>query len=87
MYLGKVIGTVVATRKVPNLEGIKLLVIQPVDHAGREVGEPEVATDTVRAGPGDLVSLVGSREASLGLEQTFVPVDSCIVGIIDEVDA
>lgn len=87
MYLGRVIGTVVADRKVPGLKGIKMLVIQPVDHTGANNGEPEVATDTVRAGPGDLVSLVGSREASLGLEDTFVPVDSCIVGIVDEVDA
>ena len=45
------------------------------------------ASNTVRAGPGDLVTLVGSREASLGLENTFVPVDSCIVGIVDQVDA
>lgn len=87
MYLGRVIGTVVATRKIAALEGIKLLVVQPVDHAGQNNGAPEVATDTVRAGPGDLVSLVGSREASLGLEDTFAPVDSCIVGIVDEVDA
>ncbi len=84
--MGRVIGTVVATRKVPGLDGIKLLVVQPVDHSGRETGPPEVATDTVQAGPGDLVSLVGSREASLGLEDTFVPVDSCIVGVVDEVD-
>jgi len=87
MYLGRVIGTVVASRKVPRLVGIKLLVIQPVDHAGANNGDVEVATDTVRAGPGDLVSLVGSREASLGLEDTFVPVDSCIVGIVDQVNA
>ncbi len=87
MYLGRVIGTVVATRKTPGLDGIKLLVVQPLDHRGQENGEFEVATDTVQAGPGDLVSLVGSREASLGLPDSFAPVDSCIVGIVDEVDA
>ena len=87
MYLGRVIGTVVASTKVPGIEGIKLLVIQPVDHAGVDNGPVEVAADTVRAGPGDLVSLVGSREASLGLEDTFAPVDSCIVGIVDQVNA
>ena len=86
MYLGRVIGTVVATRRVPGLDGIKLLVVQPLDHAGVPSREPEVAIDTVRAGPGDLVSLVGSREASLALEEWFVPVDAAIVGIADSVD-
>ncbi|MBN2362252.1 MAG: EutN/CcmL family microcompartment protein [Deltaproteobacteria bacterium] len=87
MYLGRVIGTVVATRKVPGLDGIKFLVVQPVDHAGKSTREPEVACDpTVRAGPGDLVSLVGSREASLAMPDKFVPVDAAIVGIVDSVD-
>lgn len=86
MYLGRVIGTVVATQKVPGLEGIKLLVVQPLDHQGQPTREAEVAIDTVRAGPGDLVSLVGSREASLALEEWFVPVDAAIIGIVDSVD-
>ena len=87
MYLGRVIGTVVATRKTPGLDGIKLLLVQPLDHAGKPTRGPEVACDpTVRAGPGDLVSLVGSREASLAMPDTFVPVDAAIVGIVDSVD-
>jgi ethanolamine utilization protein EutN len=87
LYLGRVIGTVVATRKVPGLDGIKLLVVQPVDHAGKPTRGAEVACDPiVRAGPGDLVSLVGSREASLAMPDTFVPVDAAIVGIVDSVD-
>lgn len=87
MYLGRVIGTVVATRKTPGLEGIKLLMVQPLDHAGKPTRGPEVACDpSVRAGPGDLVSLVGSREAALAMPDTFVPVDAAIVGIVDSVD-
>ena len=84
MYLGRVMGTVVADRKYAGLEGAKLLVVQPLDHARRETGDPQVAVDTVRAGPGDLVYLVGSREAALALAPSFVPVDAAIVGIVDQ---
>ncbi len=86
MYLGRVIGTVVASVKTPGLEGIKLLLVQPLDHAGQPTRGEEVACDTVQAGPGDLVSLVGSREAALALEEWFVPVDAAIIGIVDRVD-
>ena len=50
------------------------------------VEHAHVAVDTVRAGEGDLVYLVGSREAALALETWFVPVDAAIVGIVDDVD-
>lgn len=87
MYLGKVTGTVVAERKVDGLSGKKLLVVQPVDEHGAHVGDVQVAVDTVQAGPGDLVYLVGSREAALALDPWFVPVDAAVVGIVDGVDA
>jgi ethanolamine utilization protein EutN len=87
MYLGRVIGTVVATRKYEGLEGAKLLVVTPLDHTLKPTRDPEVAVDTVRAGVGDLVFLVGSREAALALDPTFVPVDAAIVGIVDDVNA
>jgi ethanolamine utilization protein EutN len=84
MYLGRVIGTVVATRKAEGLEGKKLLVVTPLDQKLERSGEDQVAVDTVRAGPGDLVYLVGSREAALALDPWFVPVDAAIVGIVDD---
>lgn len=84
MYLGKVIGTVVAERKMRDLEGKKLLLVQPLDEDRKPMGEKEVAVDTVQAGPGDFVYLVGSREAALALDPSFVPVDAAIVGIIDD---
>jgi ethanolamine utilization protein EutN len=87
MYLGKVIGTVVAERKYEGLEGKKLLVVTPLDHQLRQTGEAHVAVDTVRAGHGDLVYLVSAREAALALEPWFVPVDAAIVGIVDDVNA
>lgn len=87
MQLGRVIGTVVATQKYEGLAGAKFLLVLPLDHALRATGDPLVAVDTVRAGQGDLVYLVASREAALALEPWFVPVDSAIVGIVDEVAA
>jgi ethanolamine utilization protein EutN len=85
MYLGVVTGTVVAERKASGLEGTKLLLVQPVDDTGRHTGDVQVAVDTVKAGVGDHVYLVGSREAALACDPWFVPVDAAIVGIVDEV--
>src|SRR6185295_6652170 len=85
MYLGVVTGTVVAERKAAGLEGKKLLLVQPVDDTGRATGDVQVAVDTVQAGTGDHVYLVGSREAALALTPWFVPVDAAIVGIVDSV--
>jgi ethanolamine utilization protein EutN len=87
MYLGIVTGTVVAERKATGLEGKKLLLVQPVDEHGAKAGDVQAAVDTVQAGVGDLVYLVGSREAALALDPWFVPVDAAIVGIVDGVDA
>ncbi|MCC6748808.1 MAG: EutN/CcmL family microcompartment protein [Deltaproteobacteria bacterium] len=84
MYLGRVIGTVVAEQKYQGLEGQKLLVVQPLNHRQEPTGEPLVAVDTVRAGPGELVYLTQSREAAQALENTFVPVDAAIIGIVDQ---
>jgi len=86
VYLGRVIGTVVADRKYKGLEGHKLLIVQPIDDALAPTGDPHVAVDTVQAGPDDLVYLVGSREAALALDPSFVPVDAAIVGIVDQLN-
>lgn len=86
MFLGRVVGTVIATRKVEGLDGIRMLLVVPVDSAGRDVGAPLVAADTTQAGVGDIVHLTGSREASLALPTPFVPVDAAILSIVDSVD-
>lgn len=85
MQLARVIGTLVATRKYEGLEGVKLLVVQPLDKKLNHQGSPVVAADaTAQAGPGELVFMIGSREAALALPVQFVPVDWAIVGIVDE---
>lgn len=86
MYLGRVIGTVVASQKYEGLEGKKFLLVTPLDHQLERSGDDHVAVDTVRAGANDLVYLVGSREAALALDPWFVPVDAAIVGIVDDIE-
>ena len=77
----------VATQKAAGLEGVKFLVVQPLDKHRQPVGEPVIAADgTAQAGPGELVFIIASREAALALPQPFVPVDHAIVGIVDEAD-
>jgi ethanolamine utilization protein EutN len=86
MFLAKVIGTVVATTKYQGLEGVKFLIVQPLDKHQRPKGKPVVAADGVAmAGPGEIVYIVASREAAQALPEIFVPVDHAIVGIVDEV--
>ena len=76
-----------ATQKYVGLEGIKFLIVQPLSKTQQPAGEPGVAAAaTAQAGPGELVFIVGSREAAQALPVTFVPVDHAIVGIVDEVD-
>ncbi len=88
MQLARVVGTVVATVKSPGLEGVKLLLVQPLDREQRPVGDLQVAADGVHmAGPGELVYVVAAREASLAMPEPFVPVDLAIVGIVDAVAA
>jgi ethanolamine utilization protein EutN len=87
MQLAKVIGTLVATQKYEGLEGVKFLVVQPLDKHQQPEGEPIIAADgTAQAGPKMTVFIVASREAALALPVKFVPVDHAIVGIVDEVD-
>lgn len=87
MQLAEVIGTVVASVKSDGLEGVRFLIVQPLDRERTPRGRPVIAADAVAmAGPGDLVYVVGSREAALAMPVPFVPVDHAIVGIVDAVE-
>jgi ethanolamine utilization protein EutN len=85
VLLGKVIGQVVASRKAEGLQGIRLLLVQPVAEDGTPRGLPLCAADATQAGPGDLVHLTQSREAALALPDPFVPVDATIIAVVDQV--
>lgn len=83
MFYGKVIGTVVATKKDKRLLGHKLLVVQKLDICGAAEGEPIIAVDYVQAGAGDIVFLAKSKDAIFPLKERNAPIDAGIVGIID----
>jgi ethanolamine utilization protein EutN len=85
MKLGRVIGTLVATVKAKDMDGLKMLIVRPLTAELADDGEPFVATDaSAQAGPGDLVTYEASREAALLHHPRFVPVDHAIVGIVDQ---
>lgn len=87
MLFGRVRGTAVCTLKYQDLEGLKLLVVQPLDKRLQPLGPLQVAADVVQAGIGDLCVMVRSREAALAMPDIkFVPVDLALVGIVDELD-
>ena len=87
MLLGRVHWTAVCTVKISGTEGVKLLIVQPLNKQLEPVGELQVAADVVHAGIGDLCVMVRSREAALAMPDiTFVPIDLALVGIVDELE-
>lgn len=86
MFLGRVIGTVWATRKDETLRNFKLQFVQPLTADREDAGPPIVAVDTVGAGPGETVFYITAREAVIPLPVEMAPVDASIVGIIDRID-
>ena len=87
MLFGRVRGSAVCTLKYPGTEGLKLLVVQPLNKKLEPVGVLQVAADIVDAGAGDLCVMVRSREAALAMPLIkFVPVDLALVGIVDELE-
>src|SRR5512146_674180 len=87
MLFGRVKGNAVCTLKYPGTEGLKLLVVQPLNKKLEPVGGLQVAADVVQAGVGDLCVMVRSREAALAMPDIkFVPIDLALVGIVDELE-
>lgn len=84
--LGRVIGRVVCTHKLECLQGLKLLLVQPLDEARRDAGAALVAFDVARAGEGDLVFLEAGKEAAQANPNGwFNPADAAIIGIVDAI--
>lgn len=86
MLLAKVVGTVVATRKDERLVSNKLLIVRPVDPAGKADGNYIVAVDTVDAGFGETVLIVSGSSARMASGMKDCPVDAAIVGVIDAIE-
>lgn len=86
MLLGRVIGTLTPCVVYEGLEGMPMLLVQPLDKHRKDAGSPFVAADPTRmAGPGELIFYESSREAALLLDPWFVPVDHAVAGIVDDV--
>ena len=86
MKLGKIIGTLTPSVVYDGLEGIPMLVMQPLDKHSQPEKTPVIAADPTRmAGPGELVYYESSREAAMACDPWFVPVDHAVIGIVDDV--
>ena len=86
MFLGRVVGEVVATIKHHDLSARKLLLVQPVDPADAPIGAPQIAVDSANAGDGDRVLVLDEGNgAGQVLEQGRGAVRTVIVGIVDHV--
>ena len=85
MILARIVGTVVATRKDPRLEGKKLLICSPIDPEGNTEKGYIVAVDTVEAGIHERVLVVQGSSARMSSGCKDTPVDAAIVGIVDQI--
>jgi len=83
MQLARVAGTVVATKKEPTMEGLKLLVLTPVDASGTDRGAPVVAVDAVGAGVGEMVLFATGSSARQTRTTENRPCDAVIMAIVD----
>jgi ethanolamine utilization protein EutN len=85
MTFGRVVGRVWATVKNPEMEGLRMLVVQPLTPELQPTGRRIVCTDSMGAGTGELVYWVRGKEASFPFRPAEPPVDNTIVGIVDSV--
>src|SRR5262249_27287950 len=85
MVLGKVIGTLVASRKEPTLDGLKLLVVRACDVDGKPNGGIAIAVDAVGAGVGEVVLYASGSSARQTQATQNRPVDATIMAIVDEI--
>ena len=86
MILGKILGNVISTIKLPVYKNYKILVVQPVNAQGKSQGKSFLALDTVQAGPGDYVLVIDEGNSSrLIINNSSAPVRTVIVGIVDSI--
>jgi ethanolamine utilization protein EutN len=85
MYLGKVVGCVWSTVKNKDLNGQRLLVVQPLTPELAKTGKRIICADSTGAGAGEIIYWVRGKESSFPFLPSEVPVDTTIVGIVDEI--
>lgn len=86
MILGKIIGNVVSTVKLPVYQGYKILIVQPVNDKEEPQGKSILALDSVQAGVGDTVLVIDEGNSSrLIMNSSTAPIRTMIVGIVDAI--
>jgi len=86
MLMGKVVGTVVSTRKDEKIGGLRFMIVREIDHQMRETGKMVVAADAVGAGVGEIVLFASGSSARQTVLTHERPVDATIMAIVDEVE-
>ncbi|WP_271003102.1 EutN/CcmL family microcompartment protein [Listeria seeligeri] len=86
MFMAKITGSVVSTKKEGSLVGKKLMIVQPVDANGENVRSEEVACDSVGAGIGEYVLVARGNAARSVFMEPNSAIDSAIIAIVDSFD-
>jgi len=86
MKFGKIIGRVVSTQKVESFEGLKLVLVQPLNEKLESADDALVAVDTLQSDVGQIIYYETSKEASRVIEKEMNPCDAAVMGIIDDIN-
>ena len=86
MFLGKVIGTVWSTKKTPDLEGVRFLIVHPIDLDKEPTRNIVVVADRLGAGIGEVVMCAYGKAARTAIGNQDMAIEAAVVGIIDRVD-
>lgn len=86
MFLGKVIGTVWSTKKTPDLEGVRFLLVHPYDLDREPTKNVVVVADRLGAGPGEVVMCAYGKAARTAIGNQEMSIEAAVVGIVDRVD-
>jgi microcompartment protein CcmK/EutM len=86
MFLGKVVGTVWSTKKTPDLEGVRFLVVHPIDLEKEPTRNIVVVADRLGAGVGEVVLCAYGKAARTAVGNQEMAIEAAVIGIVDRVD-
>jgi microcompartment protein CcmK/EutM len=86
MFLGKVVGTVWSTKKSPDLEGVKFLIVHPIDLDKEPTKNVVVVADRLGAGIGEVVMCAYGKAARSAIGDQEMSIEAAVVGIVDRMD-
>src|ERR687896_438266 len=86
MFLGKVVGTVWSTKKTPDLEGVRFLIVHPLDLDKEPTKNIVVVADRLGAGVGEVVMCAYGKAARSAIGNQDMSIEAAVVGIVDTID-